>query len=54
LIGDILLAVQGKPVEDHDSLMVALAGDVVGKTVEVTVLRGGQEQTLNVTVGERT
>lgn len=53
LIGDVLLAVQGKQVEDHDSLLVALSGDIVGKAVDLTILRGGQQQNLNVVVGER-
>jgi S1-C subfamily serine protease len=36
-----------------DDLLALLTGDRVGKTVPVLVLRGGQQHTLNVTVGER-
>ena len=52
-VGDILVAVAGQPVSDPDDLFVVLNSDTVGKAVAVEILRGGQPQTLNVTVGER-
>ena len=53
LIGDILVSVNGYPVSDPDELFAALSSDVVGKQVDVAILRGGQLQSQKVTVGER-
>ncbi|HEX2995042.1 MAG TPA: trypsin-like peptidase domain-containing protein [Anaerolineales bacterium] len=53
MVGDILVAVSGKPVFHHDELFTRLSGEVVGKSTPIEVLRGGQPQTLNVEVGER-
>ena len=53
IVGDILVAVAGNPVQHHDELFARLNGDVVGKSTPVEILRGGQPQTLNVLVGER-
>jgi S1-C subfamily serine protease len=53
LVGDILVAVNGQPVDDPDDLFSALGGDTVGKAIAVEVLRGGRPETVNVTVGER-
>jgi S1-C subfamily serine protease len=53
MVGDILVAIEGKPVIDHDELMVYLDGQGVGKTTSIQVLRGGQPVTNIVTMGER-
>jgi S1-C subfamily serine protease len=53
IVGDILVAVSGVPVPHHDELFARLDGDVVGKSLPIEVLRGGQPQTINVVVGER-
>jgi S1-C subfamily serine protease len=53
LVGDILLGISGQPVADPDDLFAALHGDTVGKSIAVEVLRGGRQETVNVTVGER-
>lgn len=53
MVGDILVAVAGKPVLNHEELFARLDGDVAGKTTPIEVLRGGQPQTLNVLIGER-
>jgi S1-C subfamily serine protease len=53
LVGDILVAVNAQPVVDADDLFVALTGETVGKAIAVDVLRGGQPETVQVTVGER-
>src|SRR5215213_1268052 len=53
LVGDILVAVSGQPVGDPDDLFAALSSDSVGKSIPVQILRGGQLETVNVTVGER-
>lgn len=53
LVGDILVAVSGQPVEDPDDLFAALNSDTVGKAIPVEVLRGGRPEMVNVTVSER-
>ena len=53
MVGDILVGIAGQPVADHDELIARLVGDTVGRPAEVQVLRGGQMQTVSITVGER-
>ena len=53
LVGDILVAVEGQPVGDPDELFAALNSETVGKPAALEVLRGGNPQTLKVTVAER-
>jgi len=54
LVGDILVAINNQPVEDPDDLFATLGSETVGKAIAAEALRGGQPQTVNVTVGERT
>ena len=53
LVGDILAALGGESVSDHDGLLGGLAGSKVGQPAEVQILRGGQPLTLQVVIGER-
>ena len=53
IIGDIVATLDGQPVEDTEDLLVLLTGERVGREVPVEVIRGGELQTLQVTVGER-
>lgn len=53
LVGDILLAVEGQPINDADDLVAALHGDRVGKPVTVRISRGGIPQTVTVVVGQK-
>ncbi|HZU11422.1 MAG TPA: trypsin-like peptidase domain-containing protein [Chloroflexota bacterium] len=53
IVGDVLTAIAGKPVQEHGAVRSALDSDSIGKPVEVSLLRGGQPQTVSVTVGER-
>ena len=53
MIGDIVATLDGQPVEDTEDLLVLLTGERVGREVEVKVIRGGELQTLQITVGER-
>jgi S1-C subfamily serine protease len=52
-MGDVIVAIAGSPVTDPDELLASLVGDIVGRPTPVEVLRGGQHQTLTVTIGER-
>jgi len=53
IVGDILVALDGKPILHHDELFAHLNGDVVGRATPVEILRGGQPQTVNIVIGER-
>jgi S1-C subfamily serine protease len=47
-IGDIIVSVNSKKVESYNDLFRALSGDVIGKSVELSVLRGEKETKLTV------
>jgi len=51
--GDIIVAIDGQPVRRFDDLIVFLETTTVGQTVDLTVLRGGQETHVQVTLGAR-
>jgi S1-C subfamily serine protease len=53
LVGDVMLAFDGKPVESPEDLLDLLVGDRVGRNVPLRILRGRDSVDLNVTVGER-
>ena len=52
-VGDIVTALDGHPVGSPQELFDLLLGDRVGREVPLTILRGGTEIKLPVTVGER-
>jgi serine protease Do len=51
--GDVLMKIDGKDVADLPGFSGILRGLTPGQTVKVVLVRGGQEQTLDVTVVER-
>jgi S1-C subfamily serine protease len=52
--GDVIVAVDGQPVKKFDDLITYLARSTeVGQTIELTVLRGGQEETVSLTLEAR-
>lgn len=53
MVGDIIVAVDGQPIRNHDELFARLSGDVIDKPTPVEVLRGGQLQSISVTIGAR-
>jgi len=53
IVGDILVTLDGQPVEDTDDLLVLLGSDRVGRAVPVKLVRGGELEELEITVGER-
>ncbi len=53
IVGDIILALDGRPISAPEDLLDLLAGDRVGHAVNLHVLRGGKPIDLSVTVGER-
>ncbi len=50
--GDIVVRYQGKPVDGSQQLRNLTADTAPGSQVDVTVLRGGKEQTFKPTVGQ--
>jgi len=54
LDGDIIVAVNDQPVDNFEDLTVYLETQTtVGDTVQLTIIRNGEEQTLSVTLDER-
>jgi len=53
MVGDILVAVDGKPILYHDELFARLNGDVVGRATPLEILRGGRPETVSIVIGAR-
>jgi S1-C subfamily serine protease len=53
LVGDVLLALDGKPAADTDDVQAALDPASVGKTLHARILRAGTMIEIPVVVGER-
>jgi len=53
LVGDVIMAFEGQPVEEPEALLTLLRGDHVGTAVVLSVLRGLELREMSVTVGER-
>ena len=52
--GDIIVAIDGNPINDFDAMITYLANNThVGQVITVTVLRDGKEQKFQVKLGER-
>jgi S1-C subfamily serine protease len=52
-MGDTILAVDGQAIENGEDLVSSLGGGRIGQSVAVRILRGGQAQELQITIGER-
>ncbi len=52
-LGDILIAIDGRTIQDTPELLRIVAAIPVGKKVAVAVLRNGQEKSFEITIGER-
>jgi S1-C subfamily serine protease len=53
LVGDVVLGLGGQPVTGVDDLLKLLSGDQVGRTVVMSVLRGGELRTFEAVPIER-
>ncbi len=49
-VGDIITAVDGRPVSSSEALVALIRSSEVGQQVTLTVMRGGSEQTVTVTL----
>jgi S1-C subfamily serine protease len=52
-VGDLILAVDGKPVSSSDQLLDHLSGRKPGETIVLSTLRGGSAREVSITVGEK-
>jgi len=52
IVGDIIVEFDGKPIATVDNLHKYLNEDVIGKKIELGVLRGGRKQIITVVPGE--
>ena len=52
-VGDVILAVNGRPVDNTNDLARAIAAITPGESATLTVWRGGKEIALNVVLDER-
>jgi hypothetical protein len=50
-LGDVLLTMGGKPLAAMDDLLSALAGDVVGQSAALEVMRGGKVSSIRLRSG---
>jgi S1-C subfamily serine protease len=54
LVGDVIVKLGGKPIENVEDLVDALgASDVVGRTFNLDLVRGGERIKADVVIGER-
>ena len=53
ILGDTIVTLNGQPTRHLDDLQGLLAGDAIGVSVPVRIVRGGQVRELTVTIGER-
>ncbi len=53
IVGDILVGIAGQPLTSHEVLQSRLNSEMVGKTISLEILRGGQRIDVSVIVGER-
>ncbi len=51
--GDVITAVNGKPVEDSTRLSLAVSAIAPGETIDLEVIREGEKRTLTAKAGER-
>jgi putative serine protease PepD len=51
--GDVIVAVDGEPITSNEDLGPAIAQHEPGDEIEVTIERGGDEQTLTAEVGRQ-
>jgi S1-C subfamily serine protease len=53
LVGDVIVAAEGRPVDDLDDLLALLAAERVGTSAGLRVVRGGTLVEVPVTIGAR-
>ncbi len=52
-LGDTIVNLADEAIQNHDDLLAQLSGDRVGTAVVMQIVRAGQVETVNITIGER-
>lgn len=52
-LGDVLVALEGVPVADTDDVQSVLSRSQIGQTVRASILRGGEQREITLTLAER-
>jgi S1-C subfamily serine protease len=50
--GDLIMSIDGKPIDRDDAISRTLARKRAGDTVELTIYRGGRTMNVKVKLGE--
>jgi S1-C subfamily serine protease len=53
-LGDVLVALEDVPVADTDDAQTVLSRSQIGQTIRASILRGGEQRELTLTLAERT
>ena len=51
--GDVIVAIDGKPVKDGDQLVADISSRKVGSNVQLGLLRNGEKQSVSVGIADR-
>jgi len=53
LVGDVIVGLDGRPMEHPDTVLELLAGEAIGKTIAADLVRGGARTRAELRIGER-
>ncbi len=53
-LGDLLVTLEGVPIADTDDVQSALGRSQIGQTIRASILRGGEQREITLTLAERT
>jgi S1-C subfamily serine protease len=53
LVGDVILAIDGRGVQTPEDLLAFLDREAIGRTVPLTVMRGTRAESFPIAIGER-
>ena len=53
LVGDVVVAIGGKPVAEPEDVLKVLDGDTPGRTLPLELVRGGKRERVEILIGER-
>jgi S1-C subfamily serine protease len=53
LVGDVIMAIGGRPVAEPEDVLKVLDGDTAGRTLRLELVRGGRLEQVEVLIGER-
>lgn len=53
LVGDVIIAIDRRPVTAPDDVLKILSGDTAGRSLSLDLVRGGKLETVDVLIGER-